>query len=268
MRQPPVITLLTDFGLSDPYVGIMKGIIADIAPAATVIDLTHLIPPQDIWQGALVLERSYEYFPTGTIHLAVIDPGVGSNRHAIVLQADHYLFVGPDNGLFTFVIKKARANDRPVKAYRLDNPHFRLEPVSPVFHGRDLFAPAAAYLANGALPQEFGEEVENPVELPISEPEPTDRGWMGEVWSVDHFGSLETNLNGELLLGCNPKKIKIIVADRVITRWVTTFSEGTQNELIALLNSAGRLSISVVNGNASKTLTAGVGTPVELILNP
>lgn len=267
MKQPPVITLLTDFGLSDPYVGIMKGIIADITPGATVIDLTHLIPPQDIWEGALALERAYEYFPTGTIHLAVIDPGVGSNRHAIVLQADNYLFVGPDNGLFTFIIKKARLNDKPVKAYRLDNPRYRLEPVSPVFHGRDLFAPAAAYLAAGASPQEFGEEVANPLELSISEPEPTGQGWMGEVWSMDHFGSLETNLNSELLLGCNPKRVKIIVAGKVINRWVNTFSDATQDELIALLNSAGRLSISVVNGNAAKTLKAGVGTPVELILH-
>jgi S-adenosyl-L-methionine hydrolase (adenosine-forming) len=266
MPDYPLITLLTDFGISDPYVGIMKGIIADIAPDARVIDLTHLITPQNIREGALALDRAYQYFPAGTIHLAVIDPGVGSDRHAIAMRAGHYLFVGPDNGLFTFVIKRAKASQKPVKTVRLDNPRYRLEPVSPVFHGRDLFAPAAAYLAAGAALENFGNEIENPVILTMSFPESTNRGWKGEIWSVDHFGSLETNMESTLLTGVETKKIKIKISGKWVERWVTTFADGTPGELVAMVNSTGRLCICVVNGSATNELNAGVGTPVELIL--
>jgi len=267
MPENPIITLMTDFGLSDPYVGIMKGIIADIAPNAKVIDLTHLIPPQNIRAGALSLDRAYQYFPAGTIHLAVIDPGMGTNRQAIAIRAGHYLFVGPDNGLFTFVIKRAKTNQKPIKIFKLENPHYRLEPVSPVFHGRDLFAPAAAYLAAGAALEDFGEEIDNPVVLSVPFPEQTRRGWSGEVWAVDHFGSLETNLDGSLLDGCDPKNVRIKVAGKMIERWVNTCADGNPGELIALLDSAGRLSICIVNGSAAHVLSAGIGTPVELIFS-
>jgi S-adenosyl-L-methionine hydrolase (adenosine-forming) len=267
MPEYPIITLLTDFGLSDPYVGIMKGIIADIAPNAKVIDLTHLIPPQNVGAGALALDRAYQYFPAGTIHLAVINPGAGSNRQAIVMRAGHYLFVGPDNGLFTFIIKRAKTNQKQVKAFQLENPRYRLEPASPVFHGCDLFAPAAAYLAAGAAVEDFGREITNPIVLTMPFPEPSRRGWTGEVWAEDYFGSLETNMDSSLLVGCDPQKIKIKIAGKIIDRWVSTFSEGKPGELVVLVDSAGRLSICLVNGSAALELSAGVGTPVELILN-
>jgi len=268
MTKPehPIITLLTDFGISDPYVGIMKGIIADIAPNAKTIDLTHLIPPQNIRAGALALDRAYQYFPAGTIHLAVIDPGVGSTRQAIAIRAGHYLFVGPDNGLFTFVIKRAKENHKQLRTFKLENPHFRLEPVSPVFHGRDLFAPAAAYLAAGAALEDFGVEIDNPVVLNVPFPEQTRRGWSGEVWAVDHFGSLETNLDKSHLEGHDPKNIKVRVAGKTIVHCVSTFAEEKPGQLAAMLDSAGRLSISIVNGNAANVLSAGLGTPVEVIL--
>jgi S-adenosylmethionine hydrolase len=267
MTQYPIITLLTDFGLSDPYVGIMKGIIEDISPNSRIIDLTHLIPPQNVRAGSLALERSYKYFPAGTIHLAVINSGVGSNRHALVMRAEHYLFVGPDNGLFSFVIQRAREKDKKFKVYRLENPRYRLEPVSPIFHGREMFAPAAAYLAAGAAVEEFGEVIPNPVILGMPAPEPSSGGWMGEVWAIDHFGSLETNLDSKLLFGCNPKMIKIRIKGKIIDHWVSTFSEGNPGELVALVDSADRLTICMVNGNAASVLGAGMGTPVELILN-
>jgi S-adenosyl-L-methionine hydrolase (adenosine-forming) len=267
MAASTIITLLTDFGLSDPYVGIMKGIISGIAPNARTIDLTHLIPPQNIRAGALALDRAYQYFPEGTIHLAVIDPGVESNRQTIVMRSGHYLFIGPDNGIFTFIIKRAKESQKPVKTFLLENPRYRLEPVSPVFHGRELLAPAAAYLAAGAALENFGKEITNPVVLSIPVPEPNMRGWSGEIWAVDHFGSLETNFESNLLVGCDPKKIKIKAAGKIIERWVNTFSEGKPGELIVLVDSTGRLVISVVNGSAAHMIGAGVGTPVELILN-
>ncbi|NLF52521.1 MAG: SAM-dependent chlorinase/fluorinase [Leptolinea sp.] len=267
MPDYPLITLLTDFGISDPYVGIMKGIIADIAPKARVIDLTHMITPQNIREGALALDRAYPYFPAGTIHLAVIDPGVGTERHALAMRTDHYLFVGPDNGLFTFVIKRAKSSQKPIKVVRLENPRYRLEPVSPVFHGRDLFAPAAAYLAAGAALENFGDVIENPVVLTMPFPEAISNGYHGEIWAVDHFGSLETNMESGLLSGIDPKQIRIQVAGKVVDHWVRTFADGEPGELVALVNSSGRLCISIVNGSAANELNVGVGTPVDLIIH-
>lgn len=265
--EHPVITLLTDFGLSDPYVGILKGIIADIAPNANVIDLTHLIPPQNIRAGALALDRAYQYFPAGTIHLAVVDPGVGSNRRAIAMHTDQFFFVGPDNGLFTFVIKRARESQKEVKTFLLENPRYRLEPVSPVFHGRDLFAPAAAFLAAGADLEDFGAEINKPIVLKLPNPEPTENGWIGEVWAVDHFGSLETNLRAGLLPGNKLSRIRVLIAGKEIVGIAKTFADGKTGDLIALVDSAGRLSICVVNGNAAQHLKAGISTPVEIIIN-
>ena len=265
--ENPTITLLTDFGLSDPYVGILKGIIADIAPNAKVIDLTHLIPPQNIRAAALALDRSYQYFPADTIHLAVVDPGVGSKRRAIAMRADQFLFVGPDNGIFTFVIKRALDSEKQVRAFLLDNPRYRLEPVSPVFHGRDLFAPAAAFLATGAALEDFGPEIDKPVILDFPLPKPTESGWKGEVWVVDHFGSLETNINAGLLLGNDLSQIKILVAGREIVGIVNTYSDGKPGDLIAIIDSAGRLSISVVNGSAAQLLKVGISSSVEVIIN-
>lgn len=267
MPQYPIISLLTDFGLTDPYVGIMKGIIADIAPNARIIDLTHLIPPQNVRAGALALERSYQYFPAGTIHLAVVDPGVAVERHALVIRAGHYLFVGPDNGLFTFILKRTKDKQKPVKVIQIENPRYGLEPASPVFHGRDLLAPAAAYLAAGAAVEDFGKELSNPVVLTMPYPEPTRGGWQGEVWAIDHFGSLETNLEKNLLAGCNPKSLKLKIFGKTIDRWVSSYAEGKPGELVVLMDSAGRLCVCMVNGNAAHNLGADLGTPVELLLN-
>jgi S-adenosylmethionine hydrolase len=183
------------------------------------------------------------------------------------MQADQFLFVGPDNGLFTFVIQRAHESQKPIKAHLLENPQYRFEPVSPVFHGRDLFAPAAAYLAAGAKIEDFGEEVVRPVVLKFPNPEMTENGWKGEVWVVDHFGSLETNISAGLLLGNDLSRITIQIAGQEINGIVNTFSEGKPGDLIALLDSAGRLSISVVNGNAALVLKAGISTPVEIEIN-
>ena len=265
--ENPTITLLTDFGLLDPYVGILKGIIADIAPKAKVIDLTHLIPPQNIRAAALALDRSFQYFPPDTIHLAMVDPGVGSKRHAIAMRAGQFLFVGPDNGIFTFVIKRALDSQKQVQTFLLDNPRYRLEPVSPVFHGRDLFAPAAAYLATGAALEDFGPEIQKPIILNFPNPEPTESGWKGEVWLVDHFGSLETNISAGMLLGNDLSRVKILVAGREIVGIVNSYSDGKSGDLIAIVDSAGRLSVSVVNGSAAQILKIGISSPVEAIIN-
>lgn len=263
----PIISLLSDFGLSDPYVGIMKGIIAGIAPQANLIDQTHLVAPQNIRSGALILDRAYRYFPMGTIHLAVIDPGVGSNRRAIAIRTGHFLFVGPDNGLFSLVIKRARETKEALKICELENPRYRLEPVSPVFHGRDLFAPAAAHLANGAAVEDFGRVVDRPIMINFPNPKPSGSGWIGEVWAVDHFGSLETNVHANVFREVDLTRVKIKILDREITGIVNTFADKRPGELMALINSAGRLSICIANGSAQKYLNATFSTPVEVSFN-
>ncbi len=159
----PIITLTTDFGFRDTFAGVMKGVILSIAPAAQIVDLCHGIPPQDILAGALALEESAAFFPRGTIHVAVVDPGVGSDREAIAVETERAFYIGPDNGLFDLVVKKERLK----RAVKLQNPRYRLPAVSATFHGRDIFAPAAAHLANGVALDEFGAPIAPLTELAI-----------------------------------------------------------------------------------------------------
>src|SRR5574340_1407001 len=192
-----VISLLTDFGISDEYVGVMKGVIWGIAPQARLADITHAIQPQNILHGALVLGRAYRYFPAGTVHLAVVDPGVGTARRGIALRVGAQTFVGPDNGLFTIPM----GSGEPVEAVSLDNPAYRLPAVSRTFHGRDIFAPAAAHVANGISLSALGEPVSDPVKLSIPQPTRMGNTWLAEVLLVDAFGNLITNLPAADLTG-------------------------------------------------------------------
>jgi S-adenosylmethionine hydrolase len=187
-----VITLLTDFGLKDPYVGIMKGVILSINPEATIIDITHDITPQDIEEGAFLIEEYHRFFPPGTIHVAVIDPTVGSGRRPIIVSKDNNIFIGPDNGIFTLILDDA-------EVYLLENPDFMLTEVSSTFHGRDIFAPTAAHASTGFHPSAFGKTISDPVRLDNMLPTTEIHSLKGRIVRFDHFGNAITNIKIDFL---------------------------------------------------------------------
>jgi len=259
----PVITLLTDFGLSDAYVGIMKGVILGICPQAQIADLTHLIRPQDVFEGAMALGRATPFFPPGTIHVAVVDPGVGTLRRPLAAKINAHFFIGPDNGLCTVLVEQARRQSGEVQFIHLNRPEFWLTEVSSVFHGRDIFAPVAGHLANGISIDDLGTPIDDPILLVIPVPKETEKGWRGQVLQIDHFGNLSTNLTLEQIV--NPEGVKIKIGDVVIHGLVHAFGEKKPGEIAALIDSSGKLSINVVNGDAAQLLGIQVGDPVEVI---
>lgn len=200
------ITLLTDFGLKDPYVGIMKGVILSIAPDVQIIDITHEVDPQDIKEGAFLIKEYYPYFKSETIHVAIVDPTVGSNRRPIIFCKDGHVFVGPDNGIFSHLI------EGKAEIYAIKNRDFMLKHISSTFHGRDIFAPAAAYLASGMHPSAFGAMIANPVCLADIFPDIINEVLTGEIVRVDRFGNAITNIDLEVFkdfTGKNPFRIRI-----------------------------------------------------------
>jgi len=254
------ISLLTDFGLSDEFVGVMKGAIWGIAPQVNIADISHAVQPQNVLHGALLLGRAYRYFPAGSIHLAVVDPGVGTTRRGIALRVGQHTFVGPDNGLFTVPL----SSGEPFSAVRLDNPAYQLASVSRSFHGRDVFAPAAAHLANGGPLSALGEPVTDPVILEIPKPMRVANDWQAQVLLVDAFGNLITNLSEGDLQGKTVAEIRC--QGQVIKGVSVTFGSRQAGELMAMFDSSGALSLCVVNGSAAARLGAEVGTEVEVRL--
>ncbi len=279
-----IITLTTDFGASDGYVGTMKGVILSIAPDVRLVDITHEIAPQNIRQAACVLHASAPYFPPGAIHLAVIDPGVGSQRRALIIQTSHGCLVGPDNGVFTLFL----ASEPEAECRAITNPAFTLPHVSATFHGRDIFAPVAAHLAlrlahaegRGAkeslareagtlhfqgdkLGLEFGSRVTDPVTCTIPQPtQQPDGAWLGHVLYADHFGNLITSVTHDLLQRIGD--VEISIGGRRIVGIHRTYAQDAPGELVALVGSSGRLEISIVNGNAARTLGVGPDAPFTL----
>lgn len=269
---PPqgVVTLLTDFGTGDPYVAIIKGVMLSVAPWLRFIDISHEVAPQNIREGAFILATSWAYFPPGTVHLAVVDPGVGTERRPILLVGPNAFFVGPDNGLFGWVFgppweDHPTAGPRPLpegwQAFVLNQPRFWRPDVSRTFHGRDIFAPVAAHLAAGVRPEELGKPVGEVVALAWPRPEPVGRSALrGEVVYVDRFGNLVTNIPARLV----SPAARVEIAGHTIRGLRRTYAEAAG--LAALVNSFGLLEIAVPGGSAARTLNAGPGTPV--VVNP
>ncbi len=255
-----LITLLTDFGLQDSFVGIMKGVIYNICPDATLVDLTHEIPPQSVMAGALALERAVPYFPAGTVHVAVVDPGVGTQRPPIAARIGTYQVVGPDNGLFTRLYQQAERSGDLVEVVHLNQPQYWLAEISKVFHGRDIFAPVGAHLANGVPLNMLGTPLDDFVRLDFPEPRREAHAWVCQVMAIDHFGTLQLNLSQSELAQCEVKRV--VVAGENIEGLCATFGERPPGELMTLMDSSGHLSIAVVNGNAAKRLNATVGQDV------
>jgi S-adenosyl-L-methionine hydrolase (adenosine-forming) len=266
-----IITLTTDFGLSDGYVGTMKGVILSIASDARLVDISHDITPpscedlrQNIRQAAYVLHAAAPYFPQGTIHLAVVDPGVGSARRALAIRTAHGFLVGPDNGLFTLFL----AEQPNAECHAITNAKYTLPRVSATFHGRDIFAPVAAHLANGADPADLGPRITDPVTFSIPTPtQQPDRSWLGCVLYADHFGNLITSVTDDHLqtiTDAGRKPVEISVGQRCIAGIRRTYSDVEPGELVALVGSSGHLEISVAGGNAVQTLGLGPDAPVIL----
>ena len=194
-RPVSVITLLTDFGVADYFVGSVKGVILSLNPQARIVDLTHEIPAQDIEAAAFTLLAAYKSFPKGTVHVAVVDPGVGSTRRGIAVVAADQFFVGPDNGIFSYIYER----ESKFSVYELSNEEFFREPVSPTFHGRDIFAPVAAALSNGVKPAKLGPRVTDPVKLAPLTPEVRDSRILARIIHIDRFGNCVTNITREVL---------------------------------------------------------------------
>jgi hypothetical protein len=259
-----IITLMTDFGLKDGNVGVMKGVILGIAPETQIVDLSHQISPQNIAEAALVLRRAMPYFPAGTIHVVVVDPGVGTSRRPMAARLGEQFVIGPDNGLVTQALESVEARGEAARFIHLDRPQYWLPEVSHVFHGRDIFAPTAGYLAAGTAFESLGSPFSDPVRLSLPQPVRTPDGWRGEVIHIDHFGNISTTLRQEML--GYPDHLKMRLCGVEIDGMVRTFGERPAGELVALYGSTGNLLACVVNGSAAERLGAKVGDPCEVIL--
>jgi S-adenosylmethionine hydrolase len=263
MQPSGIITLTTDFGLADPYVGILKGVIWGIFPLARIVDLTHQVRPQDILQGAFLLAGAVPYFPPATVHLAVVDPGVGTERAGIAMATPSALFVGPDNGLFTVVWEVlSPAEQAATRVVELTEPRYWRPQVSRTFHGRDVFAPVAAHLAAGVPLQALGRPRERIVLLEGTRPAvQTDGSLRGRIVQVDHFGNCVSNVTAVDLAALGGT-IAIEVAGLRLEGLVGTYAEGRPGQPIALLGSDGRLEIAVPNASAADLLGLTVGDAV------
>lgn len=256
---PPAITLTTDFGNRDPWVAAMKGVICSIAPASPIIDLSHGIGPQDLLEAALFMASTIPYFPPGTVHLAVVDPGVGTERQAIVARCGNQFIVCPDNGVLTVL-----AQTHPMDAIHvITNGAYRLKNCSATFHGRDIFAPAAAHVATGAELSTFGPPLETLQQIPV--PEATvdaDEQLHGEIIHVDHFGNCITNINQEMLGGRADYRVQ--VAAQTLSPIHRTYADVPPGTPLALFGSTGHLEIAASMGNAARALQLRPGAPVTL----
>ncbi len=262
------ITLMTDFGIKDGNVGVMKGVILGIHPQAKIVDLSHMIGPQNIPDAALILARSAPFFPKGTVHVVVVDPGVGTQRRPLAARIGDWYYVGPDNGTITMLLERAPMEGWSSEFVHLDKPRYWLKDVSHVFHGRDIFAPSAAHLAEGVPLGELGSPVSDPVLLQLPKPVQIRNGWRGEVIHLDHFGNVASNIRTEHLGAMleHREKITVRLGNTVIQGMVQTFGERPEGELVALMGSTGNLIVSVVNGNAAVRLNVHPGDPFEAIM--
>jgi len=259
-----LLTLTTDFGMEDGNVGVMKGVILGINPRAAIIDLSHDIPPQGIADAAYVMRRAYQFFPQGTIHVVVVDPGVGTDRRPIAVQSKRALFVAPDNGVLSYVLHHLQETGDHPQAVHLNNAAYWLPDVSHVFHGRDIFAPVAGHLSLGVPIDNLGPRIDDLLALPAPYLMRQAGRVAGQVMHVDHFGNLLTNISRSDLVPLG-QTITTRVGEARISGLCTTFGDGHNGEPIAYVDSSGHLAIAVVNGNAQELLHSREGERVEVV---
>lgn len=266
MAQPRLITLTTDFGLNDHFIGTIKAVLLGIVPEATIVDICHSVQAFDVLDGALTISQAYSYFPSGTIHMVIVDPGVGTARRPIILTAERYHFVAPDNGVLSMIYdREERLSVRHVTAE-----HYYLQPVSNTFHARDIFAPIVGYLAKGVDPDRFGDEITDYVRFAAPRPKPVDGNTIrGVVLKVDRFGNMITNItqhDAPQLFQPEPPPFKIVVGKKEITQIHTAYAQGAPGELFGILGSMGYLEIAANRGAAAQVVGVGKGTDVSVTL--
>ncbi len=265
MAHRPIVTLTTDFGTNDHFVGAVKGVILDIVPEAAIVDISHAVQAFDVLDGALTISQTYSYFPTGTVHMIVVDPGVGTARRPIIASSDGYHFVAPDNGVLSMIYaKEERIHVRHVTAE-----HYFHQPVSNTFHGRDIFAPVAAYLAKMVDSHKFGEEIEDYVRFAAPKPKPAGENRIrAVVLKVDRFGNLISNVTPDDVpaLFAGKAAFKIVVGNREITELRGNYAEGAPGEVFGILGSMGYLEIVANRAAAAQITGAGKGSEVSIIL--
>lgn len=260
-----VLSITTDFGTANGFVGVMKGVIYDIAPDVKIVDISHQISAQNVLEGAYAMWRAVPFFPAGSVHVGVIDPGVGTDRRPIGARLGDQYLIGPDNGLFTPLILDAEESGEPVEFVHLDNPKYWLPKVSNTFHGRDIFAPTGAHLAAGVPLGELGTGITDVIRLDLPRPEKTENGWLAHVTIVDIFGNLTTNLPVAALEERMDALIRI--RGREIEGVIPSYGHCELGDLVAVVDSEYYIEIAVVNGSAAKMLAAKVGDPVEVIIH-
>ncbi len=262
-----IVTLLTDFGVRDGYVGVMKGVSWNICPDAHIADITHTISPQNVREGALVLALTYHYYPEDTVHVAVVDPGVGTHRRAIAARIGDYQFVAPDNGLLSPVLDQAENQGWPVKIVDLVHPQYWLQDISHVFHGRDIFSPVGAHLAAGVPLEQVGVPIDDPVRFKLPRPQIKTDCILGQVLLQDNYGNLSTNIPLADLEKLDPVRLRIHIAGQEIRGLLPSFGFGKAGDLVAVHGTFGTLVIAQVNGSAAERLGVGVDEPVEVLFN-
>ncbi len=260
-----VLSLTTDFGNVNGFVGTMKGVIWGIAPDMSIADISHDIPAQDIRTGAIALWRATSYFPPGSVHVAVVDPGVGTTRRPIAAQLGDQYFVMPDNGLITPMLEDAEEAAKIVHIVHLNKPKYWLEKVYTTFHGRDIFSPCGAHLAAGVSLEEMGTQITDLVRLPLPRPERTERGYHANIMVVDFFGNCSTNLRANQIPDLT--KVAIKIAGQTIHGVLPSYGHAKVGDLVAITDSEGFVEVAVVNGSAARTYGIKLDDPVEIILN-
>jgi S-adenosylmethionine hydrolase len=261
----PIITLTTDFGTNDHFVGAVKGVILDIVPEAAIVDITHAVQPYDVLDGAIAISQTYSFFPTGTVHMVVVDPGVGTTRRPIIASSDGYHFVAPDNGVLSMVFAK----EERIHVRHVTSEHYFHQPVSNTFHGRDVFAPVAAYLAKLVDSHKFGEEIEDYMKFAAPRPKPAgDNRLRAVVLKVDRFGNLITNVTPDdaPALFAGKPGFKIVVGSKEITELRNAYAEGAPGEVFGILGSMGYLEIVANRAAAAQITGASKGSEVSILL--
>jgi len=266
VARNPIITLTTDFGTNDHFIGTMKGVILSIEPDAQIIDICHSVQAFDVLDGALTISQAYSYFPTGTIHMVVVDPGVGTARRPLIVSSDRHHFVAPDNGVLSLIYQR----EQRLSARHVTGEHYFLQPVSNTFHARDIFSPVAAYLAKGVDPEKFGEAVTDFVRFSAPKPKAANENTLrGVVLKVDRFGNLITNITPQdapMLFGENPGTFKIVVGQREIREIKEAYALGAPGEVFGIMGSMGYLEVAANRGSAAQLLGVGKGTDVNIVL--
>jgi S-adenosylmethionine hydrolase len=260
----PIITLTTDYGTNDHLVGTMKGVLLKINPEITIVDITHQVTSYDLLDGALTIGAAYSYFPPRTIHLVVVDPEVGTERRPLLVTAQNQYFVAPDNGVLSLIYEREQDN---VTVRHANAEHYFLQPVSKTFHGRDVFAPVAAWLSKGWQTAAMGEEIQDYKRFVLPRAKEVDGAMHGVVLRIDAFGNLMTNFRAEDLpeAAKNGAALDLKIGPHTVTRLVETFANGKADEAVAYVGSSGYLEIAVNKANAARKLAVGRGTPVVVV---